>query len=219
MRVALRALMANKLRSSLTMLGIIIGVMAVVALLSIGQGAQASIIGQIQGIGANLVFVIPGQVQQGGVATAASAATLTLEDAEAIAATVPDVAAIAPEYSRNAQVVYREQNTNTRVIGTTPEYAFVRNTYPAAGEFLGQSDVNLARRVAVLRPELAQDLFDGRPSVRPSKSTACPSGLSGSCRPKAARGRVATRTPTSISPSAPRIANLVDVLSQEGDGW
>jgi len=85
--------------------------MAVVALLSIGQGAQASIIGQIQGIGANLVFVTPGQVQQGGVATAASAATLTLEDAEAIAATVPNVAAMAPEYSRNAQVVYREQRS------------------------------------------------------------------------------------------------------------
>jgi|YNPBryantNP2012_1023418.scaffolds.fasta_scaffold15601_2 putative ABC transport system permease protein len=164
-RIALRALTANKLRATLTMLGIIIGVMSVVALLSIGQGARASITGQIQGIGSNLIYVTPGQLREGGVSTGVSAATLTLDDAEAIAANVPDIVAVAPEYSRNTQVVYREQNTNTRVVGTTPEYTQVRNVYPAQGEFFSPSDNTLVRRVAVLGPDVAQDLFGGRPAV------------------------------------------------------
>jgi putative ABC transport system permease protein len=164
-RLALRALTTNKLRATLTMLGIIIGVMSVVALLSIGQGAQASITGQIQGIGSNLIYVMPGQLRERGVNTGMAAATLTLADAEAIAEAVPDIAAVAPEYSRNAQVVYRDQNTNTRVIGTTPAYMTVRNVYPAQGEFFSLSDNTLDRRVAVLGPDVAQDLFGSRPAV------------------------------------------------------
>ncbi len=164
-RLALRALTTNKLRATLTMLGIIIGVMSVVALLSIGQGAQASITGQIQSIGSNLIYVTPGQRREGGINTGIASATLTLADAETIAEAVPDIAAVAPEYSRNAQVVYREQNTNTRVIGTTPAYMMVRNVYPAQGMFFSPSDNALARRVAVLGPDVAQDLFGERPVI------------------------------------------------------
>src|SRR5512142_846591 len=107
MRVALGSLGANKLRSTLTMLGIIIGVGAVIALLSIGQGAGAAITQQVQGIGSNLIFVFPGQASQAGVrAGAGTAATLTLADASALVdpACCPDIAALAPIYNRSAQV-------------------------------------------------------------------------------------------------------------------
>src|SRR5512135_296452 len=130
MRVALHSLGANKLRSTLTMLGIIIGVGAVIALLSIGQGAGAAITQQVQGIGSNLVFVVPGAFSNGGVRSAAgSAQTLTLADAEAIGlpGCCPDIAAIAPEYTRGAQVTAGGNNTNVSVTGTSPSYQMVRN--------------------------------------------------------------------------------------------
>src|SRR5512142_155657 len=125
MRVALGSLGANKLRSTLTMLGIIIGVGAVIALLSIGQGAGAAITQQVQGIGSNLVFVFPGQASQAGIrAAAGSAATLTLADSEALSdrSCCPSIAQIAPVYNRGAQVTFGGNNTNTQVNGTTPDY-------------------------------------------------------------------------------------------------
>jgi putative ABC transport system permease protein len=158
-RVAFRGLAANKLRSALTMLGIVIGVMAVVALLAIGQGARVSITSRIQSIGTNVIFVTPGQRARGGVSSAENARPLTLADAQAIADTVPDIAAIAPVFSRNHQVVYRDKNTNTSIVATTPPYARVRNSYPAVGVFLTEDDVRLARNVAVMGPEVAEDLF------------------------------------------------------------
>src|SRR5207249_11056385 len=118
LHVAWRSLRANKLRSFLTMLGVIIGVAAVVALMGVGQGAQQSITSQITSTGTNLLTIFPGQTNQGGVRSAAgSAATLTLEDASAIAdpANCPDCALVAPEYARgNLSAVYNAQNTNTR---------------------------------------------------------------------------------------------------------
>jgi len=158
-RVALRGLAANKLRSALTMLGIVIGVMAVVALLAIGQGARVSITSRIQSMGTNVIFVIPGQRSRGGVSSTENARPLTLQDAQAIADIVPDIAAIAPVFSRNHQVVYRDKNVNTSIVATTPQYALVRNSYPAIGVFLTDYDVRLARNVAVMGPEVAQDLF------------------------------------------------------------
>src|SRR6187551_3292989 len=105
-RVALRALGANKLRAVLTMLGMVIGVGAVIALMSIGQGMQAGITSRIGSLGTNLLFVTPGATSTGGVRTqAGSAQTLTAEDADAIAESVPQVAAVAPEVSFRAQVV------------------------------------------------------------------------------------------------------------------
>src|SRR5512135_2935410 len=162
MRVALSSLGANKLRSTLTMLGIIIGVGAVIALLSIGQGAGAAITQQVQGIGSNLIFVFPGQASNAGVrAGAGTAATLTLSDASALVdpACCPDIAAIAPIYNRSAQVTAGGNNTNTVVNGTTPSFESVRNFHVARGRFLDSRDLDTVARVAVLGTQTAQTLF------------------------------------------------------------
>jgi len=161
--LAMRGLSANKMRSALTMLGIIIGVGAVIALLSIGQGAQAAITEQIQGIGSNLIFIIPGAFRQGGVSFGVgSLASLTLDDAEAIADPFdcPDVIAVAPELTRSAQIVYRNQNANSSVVGTTPDYAFVRKVEVEQGHFFSTQELVSSARVAVLGGRLAVDLFD-----------------------------------------------------------
>ena len=167
-RLAMRGLSANKLRSALTMLGIIIGVGAVVALLSVGQGAQAAITAQIQGIGSNVIFVFPGALTQSGMSFGAgSSATLTMEDGEAMADPLncPDVVAVAPQQQRNAQIIFRNRNTNASVVGTTPEYSFVRKAEPAQGRFLDDQDLASSSRVAVLGAHLAQDLFDQEDAV------------------------------------------------------
>jgi putative ABC transport system permease protein len=167
-RLAMRGLAANKMRAMLTMLGIIIGVGAVVALLSIGQGAQAAITEQIQDIGSNLVFVIPGTLTQGGASFGmGSLASLTLADAEAIADPLncPDCAAVAPQRSRNAQIIFRNANTNATVVGTTAEFAFVRKTELQEGSFFTASEDATAARVAVLGSQLAEDLFGSEAAI------------------------------------------------------
>jgi macrolide transport system ATP-binding/permease protein len=133
-RIALTSLAANKLRASLTMLGVIIGVAAVIALMGIGRGAQAAIDSQINSMGSNLLFVSPGSTNQGGVRTAqGSAETLTYEDALALAdpQNAPSVAAVAPEMDSFGQVVFQGNNVNTRILGVTPDYQPVRN-FPVA---------------------------------------------------------------------------------------
>src|SRR5213076_2410463 len=118
-RTAFRALGANKLRALLTMLGIIIGVAAVISLMSVGRGAQAAVTDQIQGLGTNLLFVRPGSSQQGGIrAGQGSAQTLSLDDAQAIAEQVDSVVAVAPEVGSGVQLVANGQNWSTRVTGT-----------------------------------------------------------------------------------------------------
>ena len=162
---ALDSLTANKLRSALTILGIVIGVAAVIALVSIGRGAQAQITSQIQSIGTNLVFVRPGSIQQGGVAAGAgSAATLTQEDAETLYS-VPGVAGVAPEVNGAAQVTYLGQNTRTRVVGVTPDYLAVRGLSLADGEFVSQANVTARSSVVVLGSAVADTLFDGSGGV------------------------------------------------------
>ncbi len=165
MRVALSSLSANKLRSTLTMLGIIIGVGAVIALLSVGQGAGAAITQQVQGIGSNLVFVFPGQATSTGFrAVAGAPATLTLADANALESSgcCPDVAGVAPIYSRNVQVTAGRNSTNTTVTGTTPSFETVRNFHVARGRFIETRDLEATTRVAVLGSETAKTLFDGQ---------------------------------------------------------
>src|SRR3989304_269638 len=138
LRVAMRGLVANKLRSALTMLGMIIGVGAVIALMSVGKGAQATIVGQIQSMGSNLLFVSPGAMRDSGVRQGAGTApTLTFDDAEAIANpdNVSSVVAVAPEVTNMVQIIWQGQNTRTRVTGTTPAYEDVRNFHVAQGEF------------------------------------------------------------------------------------
>ena len=160
LRIALSSLSSNKMRSALTMLGIIIGVGAVISLMSIGQGAQASITNQIKSMGTNLLFVSPGSTQSGGVRSAAgSAPTLTYEDALAIAENVPQVAAVAPEYGYFGQVIAGGNNVNTRITGVTPEYETVRNFHVSEGEFITKEQLDGASLVTLLGSNVADTLF------------------------------------------------------------
>ncbi|MBC7232796.1 MAG: ABC transporter permease [Chloroflexi bacterium] len=159
-RIALRSLAANKLRAGLTMLGIIIGVGAVIALVAVGAGAQAQVTQQFQSLGSNLLVVSPGRVFFRGVSLgAATAQSLTNDDVEAIARLAKAVAAIAPEYSTRAQVVYGSKNTQTTVVGVTPEYLTVRNWKIERGRFIDELDVSGQAKVAVLGASVVEDLF------------------------------------------------------------
>jgi putative ABC transport system permease protein len=176
-RVALDALGANKLRSGLTMLGITIGVAAVIALMSIGQGAQASITEQIASVGTNLLFISPGSADVGGVRGAAgTASTLTYNDAQAIARSVQGVKSVAPQYGAGAQVIFGDVNVNVSVIGTTPEYAGLFNLSVARGRFLERSDDEGRTDVAVLGYQLARDLFGAFDPVGQEIKVAPPEG-------------------------------------------
>ena len=163
-RVALQGLAANKLRSSLTMLGIVIGVGAVIALLALGQGTQAAVTEEIQGIGSNLIFITPGSEEgHGPMATRSAADTLTLADAEAIAAPgiVPGVLAVAPEFNNSTDVIYGSESVNATITGTTPDYPLVRNSFLETGEFFTEQNSTTMARVAVLGHQTAEDLFGG----------------------------------------------------------
>ena len=180
-RVALDGLLVNKMRSVLTMLGVVIGVAAVIALLSIGEGVQASITDQIASVGTNLLTVMPGAISMGGVRGAAgSAATLTYDDAEAIAdpGNVPDAAVVAPEFSRNAQIIFGDANINTSVTGTTAEYQSAFELEVARGRFIEEKDVSRRSNVAVLGYQAAQDLFGGFDPVG-QKIRVAPTGANG----------------------------------------
>ena len=158
---ALDSLRANKLRSALTVLGIVIGVAAVISLVSIGRGARAFITSQIQSMGTNLVFVRPGSAQQGGVGGAAgSAPTLTEEDAAALSG-LAAVTGIAPEITGRAQLAYLGQNMNTRAVGVTADYLVVRNMIMADGEFVSDANVVAHSSVVVLGSAVANTLFGG----------------------------------------------------------
>jgi putative ABC transport system permease protein len=163
-RVAMRALLANKLRGMLTMLGVIIGVAAVITLMSIGRGAQQQITEQVQSLGSNLIFISPGaQRQQSNVRTSAgNAQTLSYEDAKAIADTVNGSLAIgvAPERTvQGAQLIYSGQNLQTRIVGVTPEYQDVRNFHVADGEFISPTHLDARARVIILGAGVAEKLF------------------------------------------------------------
>lgn len=156
------ALSANKVRSGLTALGIIIGISSVIAMVSIGQGAQASIQASIQSIGSNLVLVSPGTQRGPGSQVSAgrgSARSLTQEDADAIVKEVTLASAVAPELSGRYQVTARGKNTNTSIVGTTPGYPTVRNVVIEAGSFIGDQNVKSISKVAVLGPTARDDLF------------------------------------------------------------
>jgi len=159
-RVSLRALRANKLRSSLTMLGIIIGVAAVIAMVGIGNGATASITSQIQGMGSNLLTISPGQSNSGGVnGGAGSSASLTMTDAEKLQSLGPAVKVVAPIASSNAQVVLGSGNTSTSINGTTEGYEVIKNVTLARGRFITKADVDSSARVAVLGPTVVENLM------------------------------------------------------------
>jgi putative ABC transport system permease protein len=155
------SLSANKLRSALTVLGIVIGVAAVIAMLGIGRGAQASVQAQIESIGTNLVFVRPGSVQQGGVTSAAGeSATLTLEDATALEGAA-SVVGVAPELDGFIQVAFLGQNVNSRLVGVTEDYLAVRKLELVEGEFISPSNVTARSTAVVLGSAVADELFGG----------------------------------------------------------
>lgn len=165
-RIALRSLGANKMRAGLTMLGVIIGVAAVIALVGIGRGASAAITNQINSIGTNLLFVRPGSTQEGGVAQAqGSAATLTLQDGQSLNG-ITGIVAVAPEVDSFGQVVYQGNNTNARVLGVTPEYSGVTNSQVSEGTFISAENVTGSSLVAAIGSQVASTLFpDGSDPV------------------------------------------------------
>ena len=168
LRIALASLGANKLRAGLTLLGIVIGVAAVISLMSIGRGVQETITSRIQTLGTNLLFVRPGGVSQGGVSQGlGSAATLTLDDAYALVDPVfsPSVSAVAPELRTRGQVVAGRNNTSTQVVGVTPQYEFVRNFPVSSGEFISAGQLESNAQVAVLGAGVAETLFGFRDPV------------------------------------------------------
>jgi len=161
-RSALRALLANKLRSALTMLGIVIGVGAVVALLSIGTGAQASITSQIEGIGANLITVYSGTRNSSTPSGAGGGATapLTYEDAQQLEG-LAGVAAVSPQVQSRQTVKYQSAQTNVQVVGVESDYATVHPDQLDHGRFISDSDVSSKSRVAVVGSQIVTDLFGG----------------------------------------------------------
>jgi putative ABC transport system permease protein len=161
-RIALRALTANKLRTALTMLGIVIGVGAVIALLAIGRGASAAVESRFASLGANVVTILPGRSSSGGAKGAAGSGTsITYEDAKAIASGdgTTAIAAVAPERFTFGQVIAEGTNTNTRIIGTTPAYQTVFDLQTAAGEFFTDEQLQARESVAVLGASAAANLF------------------------------------------------------------
>ena len=156
------ALAVNKIRSGLTMLGIVIGIGSVIALVAIGQGAQGQIQANIQSIGSNLIIVTPGAQRGAGITASAgrgSAQTLTYADAQSVAAQTTLAKAVDPELSRRLQVTAKGTNTNTNVVGTDPNYTVVRNLNIDSGAFFSESQVQSSAKVAVLGPTTRDDLF------------------------------------------------------------
>jgi putative ABC transport system permease protein len=164
--VALEALGANKLRSFLTMLGIVIGVAAVIAMVALGRGAQQSVNERIAALGTTLLTVMPGQARgPGSIASSSDRAALTLDDAQALEDRGTWIAAVQPEMSRSLQVQYRDKNTNTTVTGTTANYPEVRKFTIAAGRMFTSTEDAGKRRVAVLGSQVVEDLGAATPDA------------------------------------------------------
>jgi putative ABC transport system permease protein len=165
LRLAFSRLATSRLRSALTMLGVIIGVASVVALVGIGQGTSSNITARLSGLGTNLLTVTPGATRTGNTRGAqGSATTLTLDDASAIK-TLANVAAVEPELSAQGLVTSGSVNTTTTILGTTSDYPTVRAYTVAVGSFLSDIDVERGLRVAVLGATTASDLGLGSDSI------------------------------------------------------
>ena len=163
-RIAIRALARNKMRSALTMLGIIIGVAAVIAMVGIGQGASASIQSQIANLGNNMLFVWSGSMNSGGMrGGAGSTNTLIPEDADAIERECPSVRAVSPGVRANGQLVFGNQNwaASSGIQGANEKFPDIRAWPVATGEFFSEGDVRTAARVCVIGKTIADNLFTG----------------------------------------------------------
>jgi putative ABC transport system permease protein len=166
LRVAFEGLAANRLRSALTMLGVIFGVGAVIAAVSMTEGAKAATLKQFERFGTNVLTVRSGPERRGGVRSAVgSAQDLTTEDARAIAEQCPSVVAVAPQVSTSAQIKAGNQNTNTRVIGTTEAFPSIRDITMSEGTWFSAADVKARSKVAILGPTVVEELFGAGASV------------------------------------------------------
>ena len=166
LRIAVKALQANKMRSVLTMLGVIIGVGAVIAMLAVGTGASQRIAEQIQSIGSNLLIILPGSTTSGGVRMGAGTQpTLTLGDAEAIKKECPTVLYVGPVLSGVAQVIYAHTNWSTSVQGTTPDMLALRNWPLSSGRAFTDQDVKSATKVCLLGQTVVDNLFGSEDPV------------------------------------------------------
>jgi putative ABC transport system permease protein len=168
-RIAFRALARNKTRAALTMLGIIIGVSAVIVMVSIGQGAQATVQAQIESMGTNLLFVSAGAQNVGGVrggaGDSAASSPLTVEDLEAIRREVPSVALVSPVVNSRTQLVSGNQNWSASVQGVSEQFPEIRKWSVGSGAFFTDSDVRSAARVIVIGQTIADNLFPGQDAV------------------------------------------------------
>jgi putative ABC transport system permease protein len=156
------ALLVNKVRSGLTVLGIVIGIGSVIAMISVGQGAQGTIQSSIQSLGSNLIIVMPGAQSGPGVQVSTgrgSAQSLTQDDATAIGSEVSDVQGVTTELSGQYQVTAKGTNTRTRVTGVGTSYASIRNITVADGSFIADQEISSAAKVAVIGPTVRDDLF------------------------------------------------------------
>ena len=158
-KMAATTLTANKLRSSLTMLGIIIGNASVIAMVGIGQGAQRLASEQFESLGPNVLFILPGN--QNAQRNRDLPRTLVLEDAQAIARQVPSVSEVAPQIQSQQSVVYRNKNTSTQIFGVTPEFLTVRSFDIAKGRFFSDQDIKSNNQVAVLGSDVVNKMFAG----------------------------------------------------------
>ncbi len=160
LKIAVQSLRANKMRSLLTMLGIIIGVAAVIAMVSIGDGAQANVSRRIKSMGTNLLIVRPGQ-RRNRYVRSGSTTTLTVEDADAIRKTIPNIAAVSPEVSKSFQLKYMSQNASTTVLGATADYLKVNAFKIADGRFFTEYEAKTSRKYVVIGATVAKNLFNG----------------------------------------------------------
>lgn len=160
-QIAITALLGNKLRSILTMLGIIIGVGAVIAMISIGMGVKQNVTNSIASLGSNMLIVSPGSTNKGGVRSAAgSSQKLKYEDAEAIKKKIKNIDYVSPTVNGSYQIVNGHENWNSSVYGVTPEYLKIRDLTIGTGSFITQTDLNSRNRVAVIGTTVAANLFD-----------------------------------------------------------
>ncbi|MBD2110488.1 MULTISPECIES: ABC transporter permease [Cyanophyceae] len=158
--MATKTLAANRLRSALTMLGIIIGNASVITMVGLGEGAQRYVNGQLETLGPNVLFVVPGSRETRELGSLEVPRTLVLDDATAIAEQVPSVSGVAAESSGRQLVTFRNRNANINVVGTTPDFLSVRSFEVANGRFISDLDVTRSAQVAVVGETLRERLFD-----------------------------------------------------------
>ena len=197
LRTSFESLMANKSRSILTMLGVIIGVAAVLIVVAIGEGLKTDTLNRIRSMGANLIMVFPGG--GGGHGRSTRPGRLTEEDFKELASEVKHVSAIAPVVQRSGNAKYRNLTHSTQIVGTNSDWAYALSFEVAHGRFLAPSEERARSRVAVIGQEVADELFYGRPLLGEFiRINGVPSRSSASSRPRAAAG--ATPTIRSSSP-------------------